>query len=120
MAFFYIGFLPEAFAKTTVVKCVVSNDRSKVSIDGLGLDGEYYAIAYSGSQSFVSNPPNQTGNSDNLFQVEFDFDSNPANIAAGSTEIPTDFIQDDTVYGEIRRASDDFVTASLSAPCSVE
>ena len=80
---------PPSDNATVLVKCEVRSDRSKISIDGNGLaTGSYQAVATSGANSATA-PAHQTIGD----EVEFDFDSNAADIAAGATAIASDFIQ---------------------------
>ena len=55
---------------------------------------------------------------DDLGQVEFDFDSNPDDIAAGATRIPSNFI-DIEVRAAVRDALGNRVNAG-SAVCEVK
>lgn len=63
--------------------------RSSISADGRALRaGNYTATVHSGSNS--ASAPAQAAVAG---QAEFDFDSNPADIAAGATAIARNFIQ---------------------------
>ncbi len=80
-------------AATARVRCEVRSDgpRSKISVDGRNLSpagGRYFARVQSGANS--AEAPRQTAVGD---EAEFDFDSNPNDVAAGATAIPADFIQ---------------------------
>jgi hypothetical protein len=105
-----------ANAASISVKCETrGTSRSKVSIDGAGLTGTYYAIAFSpGSTAVKSKAPKLA---DGSHEVEFDFDSNPADIAAGATKISPTFIKNKTVYGYIRRNSDNLLVGAMKATC---
>ena len=71
------------------VTCEKRADRSKVSVDGSNLAaGNYIAKIISGSNTKKSAPKATTGD-----EVGFDFDSDPANVAAGATSIGRGFIQ---------------------------
>jgi hypothetical protein len=114
------GFLQNLNAGI-IVKCETRGiSRSKVSVDGTGLpNGAYYAIAYSPlpTTNFVrSKLPNKIASSSNKHQVEFDFDSDPSNVAAGATKISPTFIKNRAVYGYIRTSTGAPV-AALRATC---
>jgi hypothetical protein len=71
------------------VRCERRAGRSKVSVDGSNLaPGSYLARAASGAATVVA--PAQPSIGD---EVEFDFDSDSGDIAAGATPIAADFIQ---------------------------
>lgn len=77
--------------------------RSKISVDGKNLAaGQYRARVRSGSNVALSGLEATVGD-----EVEFDFDSDPDDIAAGATAIAADFIQ--------TAASPDVVAEILSA-----
>jgi hypothetical protein len=98
------------------VKCETrGTTRSKISVDGAGLTGTFYAIVYSPPGSAVRSKVSLKA--DSSHEVEFDFDSNPADIAAGATKIPATFIKNKTAYGYIRRASDNVLMGALKATC---
>ena len=84
------GALPPPSGNATViVKCEVRADRSKISVDGNGLaTGSYQASVVSGANSATA-PAHQTIGD----EVEFDFDSDGGDIAAGATAIDAAFIQ---------------------------
>ena len=74
---------------TVTVKCEVRSNRSKISVDGNDLaNGSYQASAVSGANTATA-PAHQTIGD----EVEFDFDSDGGDIAAGATAIAADFIQ---------------------------
>lgn len=71
------------------VRCEVRTGRSRISVDGNNLPaGSYRARASSGSN--VAEAPATATIGD---EVEFDFDSDPGDIAEGATPIAADFIQ---------------------------
>jgi hypothetical protein len=111
------GFLENLSAATISVTCETrGTTRSKVSINGAGLTGVFYAIAYSpGGGAVRSRLPNLTANASH--QVEFDFDSNPSDIAAGATRVLPTFIKNHTVYGYIRRVSNNTIEGVMKATC---
>jgi hypothetical protein len=81
------------------VTCETRSDRSRASVDGNDLpSGTYTARLTSGANVATSAPAPTVGD-----EVEFDFDSEPDDIAAGATAIAADFIQGDppSVTGEI-------------------
>lgn len=86
----------DASAAGIRVKCEKQANRSKVSVDGRGLAaGEYYANIISGDNQKASLPVTGGG------EIEFDFDSDKGDIAAGATAISPKFIQDGKVTGQI-------------------
>src|SRR5215468_3907770 len=82
--------IPPPSANATVrVRCEVRSDRSKISVDGDNLaTGTYQAMVTSGANTATA-PARQTIGD----QVEFDFDSDAGDIAAGATAIAANFIQ---------------------------
>lgn len=93
-----LTLLADASAATIQTKCEVRSGRSKVSVDGAGYGAGYYrARVASGTLAYWSKAfqrPVAT-------ELEFDFDSNPADIRAGATAIPATFIKNRTVNGRI-------------------
>lgn len=76
------------------VRCEVrtraDQPRSRASVDGKNLaPGMYTATLTSGTIPVSVSKPVAVGDD----EVEFDFDSDPGDIAAGDTRIPADFIQ---------------------------
>lgn len=108
--------LGDANAAGIRVRCDVSASRSKASVDGSGVTGVYYATLRSGgktvkSKNLRADPINR--------EVEFDFDSNPKDIAAGATAIPFNFIKNARVVGSIYKASTGALVASAGEDCRV-
>lgn len=92
--------MSDAYAASVRVKCEKQANRSKVSVDGRGLAaGEYHANIISGSNHKASKPVTGGG------EIEFDFDSDKGDIAAGATAIGPKFIQGGKVTGQIVEAS---------------
>ncbi len=78
------------------MKCEKQANRSKVSVDGRGLAaGNYKAHIISGENDATSEALSGAG------EIEFDFDSDAGNIAAGATAIDSTFIQGGKVIGQI-------------------
>lgn len=101
------GTAVDADAATIRVKCEKRVNRSRISVDGNDLaPGLYQARAISGSKQKTSGVKAADGD-----EVEFDFDSNPANIAAGATAIPANFIQNRQVTGKILNQAGNTVIA---------
>lgn len=97
-----------------VVTCERRSNRSRASVNGSNLaSGNYTARITSGANSAAAPAAPTIGD-----QVEFDFDSDGGDIAAGATAIAPDFIQGSPaqVTGEIRDASNN-VVASATANC---
>ncbi len=86
----------DANAASIRVECEKRANRSKVSVDGSNLiAGNYTAKIISGSNTKKSTPKATTGD-----EVEFDFDSDAGDVAAGATRISRNFIQG-TVTGQL-------------------
>ena len=102
-------------ASNLFVSCEVRSDRSKASVNGKNLAaGDYYAVLTSGGNTITSESKNITGD-----EVEFDFDSDPDDIAEGAEAIESDFIQEDSVTGEIFAAATDELVLSETVSCRV-
>ena len=104
---------PNAIARVT---CEVRSDRSRASVNGQNLaSGEYSARIFAGANAAEADSTATVGD-----EVEFDFDSEPDDVAAGATPIAPDFIEGGTpaVTGEILDASGAIV-ASGTATCRV-
>lgn len=105
--------LSDASAASVDVKCETrGTSRSKVSIDGSGFSaGLYRARAQSGTAVVWSK----------VFlrpvagEVEFDFDSNAADIRAGATAISPTFIKNNSVTGNIYSYNSTLRTYTLRA-----
>ena len=96
------------------VRCERRPDRSKASVDGNNLaSGIYRARLTSGANSATSGTQRTVGD-----EVEFDFDSNRNDIAAGATAIAANFIQGGRVRGELLSSSG-AVVASATVECRV-
>jgi hypothetical protein len=97
------------------VRCEQRSDRSKVSVDGNDLRaGSYSARVISGANAASSGLQATVGD-----EVEFDFDSEPDDIAAGATAIGSDFIQGGQVTGQILDAGGAVVVES-TVPCEIK
>ncbi len=108
---------PPSGNATVIVKCEVRSDRSKISIDGNGIaTGSYQALATSGANSATAAAHQTIGD-----EVEFDFDSDGGDIAAGATAIASTFIQGTPpqVTGAILTLSGG-VVAQATADCVVK
>ena len=89
------------------VVCERRSNRSKISVNGNNLaTGTYRARVTSGGNTATADPLPTVGD-----EVEFDFDSDPGNIAAGATPIGANFIQGNPpqVMGRILDAGGDVV-----------
>lgn len=109
-----------ASAATALVRCEVrTGRRSKISVDGnnLAIGGSYSARVRSGANTAASPVAAAVGD-----EAEFDFDSNPADIAQGATAIARTFIavqaSSPDVTADILNASG-AVVASGAADCRV-
>jgi hypothetical protein len=108
---------PPSGNATVRVTCEIRSDRSKISIDGNGLAaGSYQAVAASGASSATA-PAHQTIGD----QVDFDFDSDGGDVAAGATAIAADFITGTPpqVTGQILTLSGG-VVAAATVDCVVK
>ncbi len=107
------GVLMSAYAAeaaTIRVKCEQRADRSRASVDGNDLaPGTYAGRVISGSNQATSAAKQTVGD-----EVEFDFDSNPNDVAAGATEIPANFIQNNQVTGQILDSAGSVVIEALA------
>lgn len=96
------------------VKCEVrGTSRSKASVDGRSLtNAKYIASVKSGTaaEKFSKNSKRPVAG-----EVEFDFDSNPADIKAGATAIPATFIKNRTVLGKIYRLNANGTKTAVAA-----
>jgi hypothetical protein len=116
---FNLAILEDVSAASISVKCETrGTSRSKVSVDGAALTGSFYAIVYSPGSVAVKSKAPLTANASH--QVEFDFDSDPSNIAAGATKISPTFIKNKTVYGYIRRVSNNNLEGVVKATCQAK
>ena len=105
----------DADAASVRVQCEQrGTSRSVISVDGRGLAaGAYTAQVISGSNDATSKNAVTAVRG----EAEFDFDSNPKDIAAGATQISKTFIQG-SVFAQIFD-EDGFVVASASVACRV-
>lgn len=79
----------DANAASIRVECEKRANRSKISVDGNNLiPGNYKAVVKSGSNTKTTALKASTGD-----EIEFDFDSDPADVEAGATHIKRTFIQ---------------------------
>jgi hypothetical protein len=86
-----------------------------VSVDGSGVrPGTFQARILSGANSAAAPARASVGD-----EVEFDFDSNPNDVAAGATSIPAVFIQNGSVQGDLLDAAG-AVLATATAGCRPE
>jgi hypothetical protein len=104
-----------ASAADVEVRCEKRSARSKASVDGSNLrSGQYRAVLKSGTKTRRS-PFDQTIGD----EVQFDFDSNPNDIAEGATSIPADFIVNGRVRGYLVNTSGERVTPVVTAICRI-
>ena len=87
----------DAAAATIRVQCEVRATRAKISVDAKGLAaGSYRTQAVSGGNMAQSVAERAVGG-----EVETDYDSNPADIAAGATAISSSFVVNGQVAGKV-------------------
>ncbi len=102
-----------ADAASIKVRCEQRAGRSKISVDGAGLAaGNYKARIISGANQTTTTAPQASERG----QVEFDFDSDRGDIAAGATAISPTFIQGGVVTGKILDANN-FTVISDTVKC---
>ena len=93
-----------ADAASIRVRCYKTANRSKISVDGSDLaPRQYYraqVIGYGPTKNKITAWKRAVGD-----EVEFDLDSNPADIRAGATSIPGNFI------GSVPRVTGKFYNA---------
>lgn len=106
-----MGIIADVNADNRVeTKCRVRQGlRSKISVDGEGMVGTFYAEVRSGGVVIKSAP--QEADADR--EVEFDFDSNANDIDEGATAIPFNFIKGRRVLGSIFKTTDNGSTGTL-------
>lgn len=96
------------------IKCEKKSNRSSISVDGRNLTpGSYSAVVKSGDNKAVADLKSSTGD-----EVEFDFDSDKGDIAAGAVAISPIFIQGGKVTGQIKDA-DGFIVIEGTSSCRV-
>ena len=96
------------------IKCEKKSNRSSISVDGRNLTpGSYSAVVKSGDNKAVAELKSSTGD-----EVEFDFDSDKGDIAAGAVAISPIFIQGGKVTGQIKDA-DGFIVIEGTSSCRV-
>lgn len=101
----------QAGAATIRVQCEQRGDRSVISVDGKNLvRGSYRAVAVSGANMAQSAAKASVGD-----EAEFDFSSQPNDIAAGATAIAASFIVGGSATGKIVDASGNTVIADTVA-----
>jgi hypothetical protein len=98
-----------------LVRCEKRSNRSRASVDGENLKrGSYRAVLTSGTKVSRSAYAPTIGD-----EVQFDFDSNPNDIADGATPIAPGFIVDGRVRGYLVNESNQRVTPIVTAICRV-
>lgn len=101
----------QAQAATLRVQCEKRADRSVISVDGRNLArGNYAAQVVSGGNAASSTLRPSVGD-----EAEFDFSSQPADIAAGATAIAASFISGGSVTGKIVDAAGNTVISDTVA-----
>ena len=104
-----------ATAGDVQVTCEKRANRSKVSVDGSSLNGNLYrAVTKSGDRTRRSDLQQAVGD-----EAQFDFDSNPNDIADGATQIPASFIVNGRAKGWLVNANGVRVTPIKEAICRV-
>lgn len=105
-----------ATAGDVKVTCEKRAHRSKVSVDGSSLSGGLYrAVTSSGDRTRRTDLQQAIGD-----QAQFDFDSNPNDVADGATPIPADFIVNGRAKGWLVNANGKRVTPIKEAICRVK
>lgn len=96
-----------------LAQCETRSDRSKISVKGKNLEaGDYYAVITSGENTLQS--MTRTIADDEL---EFDFDSDPDDVAEGAEAIASDFITGAQVMAAIHRDGESEALLEKTAGC---
>ena len=104
-------FVLDASAATIRVQCEVRPGRAKISVDAKGLAaGSYRTEAVSGGNMAGSAPVAAVGG-----EVQTDYDSNPADVAAGAVAISPTFVSGGSVTGKVVDAGGNTVIADTVA-----
>lgn len=107
---------PAEAAASIRLRCETKSSpaRSKISVDGRNVlpDAMYSARVSSGNSTKTSAPRSADGD-----EVEFDFDSNPADVRAGATAIPATYIKSNTVRAILLNASGQAVAGPTTVTC---
>ena len=101
----------DAAAATIRVQCEARPGRAKISVDAKNLaSGRYSTSVMSGSNVATSPVVATVGD-----EIQTDYDSNPADIAAGATAISTTFIAGGAVVGKVLDSSGNTVISDTVA-----
>lgn len=104
-----------ANAADVQVTCEKRPGRSRASVDGSNLNpGSYRAVLRSGDKQVRSPLDAAIGD-----EAQFDFDSNPNDIAEGATAIPAGFIVNGRVRGFLVNENNVRVTPVVTAICRI-
>lgn len=105
------AFAAAAATPTIRVTCEVRGARAKASVDGKGLAaGQYRGVIVSGG-----NTAQAPAEAPVAGEVEFDFDSSPADIREGATAIPGTFVVNGQVTGKVVDAAGNTVVSDTAA-----
>ena len=102
-------------APRLLLQCELREDRSIVSVKGKNLEQGNYSVNISSGTVIVETDAAATDDD----EVEFDFDSDPGDVADGDIEISALFIVDDTVEAELLNAAGDPILTA-TATCLAE
>ena len=115
VALFALGSVV-AQAANVQVTCEKRPDRSRASVDGNNLKpGMYRAILKSGTDHIARSQFEQTVRG----EVQFDFDSNQGDVAAGATPIGIRFIVNGRVRGYLVNENFQRVTPIVEVQCRI-
>ena len=104
--------LGNANAKSFTVKCKSTATRSKISVDDSGLSrAQYRALVTSGGVTV----PSKNLKLPVAGEVEFDFDSNTADVNAGATRVAPTFIKNKRVVGTVQRRNSNRTFSTVSS-----
>ena len=93
-----LSILGDVNAASVDVKCEVRSGRSKISVDGAGYGaGLYRSSVKSGTATVWSKVFKRPA----AGEVQYDYDTNPADVRAGATYVPPTYIKGRTVYGNL-------------------
>ena len=113
---FNMVILADANAESIRLRCEVRKNpaRAKISVDGRGFAvGQYRAKVTSGGKTKITKLPAQSPVGG---EVEFDFDSNRADVREGATFIQPTFIKDKRITATIID-QDGFAVAPQAKAC---
>ncbi|MBL8351377.1 MAG: hypothetical protein JNL87_13830 [Burkholderiaceae bacterium] len=101
----------QAQAATIRVQCEQRSDRSIVSVDGKNIARGNYSASINSGGNIATTPTRAAVNG----EAEFDFSSQPNDVAAGAVAIPLGFVVGATVSGRVVDAAGNTVAVDTVA-----